>query len=412
VSRSSTYLANGRSKFERWMVLGVAIVTAATALAACSSSTTTSPKSNRVSSTSTQSPVPGTYTFGMNDATTGPVAFAGVEYVMGAELAASQINASHELGPGVKISLEIKNGASVASTDVGIARQFVAQSNVIAAFGSMLTPDANAVKPIYEAAHMPYDIDGATDPNMASPPYIFRTAPLPQLSNETLAQMYVTAVKPKSVVYVVTSDNAGMVSQLSYYKIPFQKAGVKDLGTVDTLAAQTSFLSTADAVIAKKPAVVVVSCLQSPEFAMIKALREAGYKGTILANATIDSKAIFSASDGAIAGAPFGVHFGPQMTGAIQTAFTKAYEARFHTAPTTYSAQGAIAVQFLAAGLKKAGAHPTRGSLAEALGRITSLSNDIYGPVTFSGGQLHDPRVFVLEWTSSGKLVRWSPASS
>ena len=399
-----------RSRQRRWAYRLAAVGASAALLAACGSSSS-STATTSAGSTSSGSPAAGTYTFGLNAAKTGPVAFAGIDYIRGAELAVDQINASGSLGKGVRIALQIKDGGSVASTDVEVARQFAADSSVIAAFGSILSPDAQAVKPIYNSAKMPYVIYGATDPNLAQPPYIFRTAPLPQLSNQTLAQEIVSTVHPASVEYVVTSDNSGMVSQLSYFKTPFQQAQVKDLGTVDTLSTQSSFLAPAEKIVSDNPAVVVVSCLQTPEVAMIKALREAGYKGHIVANATLGSPAVYTSAAQWVTGIPFGVHFGPQMTGSIQAGFTKAYEAKFNAAPSTYSAQGAIAVQFLAAGLAKAGTHPTRASLAAALGTVSSLSNDIYGPVTFTGGQLNDPRVLSLAWASGGKLTQWSASS-
>ena len=237
-----------RSRQRRWAYRLAAVGASAALLAACGSSSS-STATTSAGSTSSGSPAAGTYTFGLNAAKTGPVAFAGIDYIRGAELAVDQINASGSLGKGVRIALQIKDGGSVASTDVEVARQFAADSSVIAAFGSILSPDAQAVKPIYNSAKMPYVIYGATDPNLAQPPYIFRTAPLPQLSNQTLAQEIVSTVHPASVEYVVTSDNSGMVSQLSYFKTPFQQAQVKDLGTVDTLSTQSSFLAPAEKIV-------------------------------------------------------------------------------------------------------------------------------------------------------------------
>jgi len=384
---------------------GALLLAGSMCLAACSSTTAAKP------STSNESghPDSGTYTIGFLTAKTGPVAFAGIDYVEGAEVALNQINSSGLLGPGVKMALDEQEDSSVPSTAVSLSREFVANNSVLGAFGSILSPDAYAVMPIYKAAKMPYDIYGAISANMADPPYIYRTAPLPQLAQETLAQEAITKYKPSSVMFVVTSNDTGMEASLPYFIKPFTSAGVKNLGTIDTLTTQTSFASEASQILGKNPSMVVVNETQDPEGAMIAALREVGYKGQILADSTLDSPALVSSYGAKIEDAPFAVHFSCTLTTTVAKTFCSEFENRFHAVPSTYAAQGAIAVEFYAAGLADAGKHPTRASLAASLEKVATIPGNIYGPgTTVSGGQLHDPSVSALQFDSHGNVVPWN----
>ncbi|WP_329089551.1 ABC transporter substrate-binding protein [Actinomadura citrea] len=348
---------------------------------------------------------------GFITANTGPVAFAGQTFGNGTQLAIDQLNREGYLGGGRKIKLVRKEGAESPARAVEQAKQLAGDQGVVGAICCILSPVAGAVKPITTAAKLPLDIYGATDLGLEDPPYVVRTATLPQDANKSLAQKVAQQAKPASVAYAVTQDNSGWVSQLKSFQQGFAGTAVRDLGTVNTLAAQTDFSGAAGQLMAKNPEAIVIAALQQSSISLIKALRSRGYKGLIVSAETIGSPGAFKAAGKTLADVPFPVYFFSGKASSQGQKFAQTYKAKYGTDPDDYAAQGYMAAYMMATAVKDSGKDVTRESVAKALSDIKKLDGTIYGTVQFQQGQLHAPSSIVhITWTADGRQTEWAPS--
>jgi ABC-type branched-subunit amino acid transport system substrate-binding protein len=356
-----------------------------------------------------------TYDIGLISSTTGPIAAPGLYFADGVKLAVQVLNSEHYLGAGAKLGLITKDSPSDPATDIEDMHAFVADSSVRGVICCILTPEAGAVSPVAEAAHLPLVIYGATDSGLNHPPYVAVTATAPQAANTAFSKELITDLKPASVEFITTSDNSGIQLQTQAYMEPFVNSSVKDLGTINTLTAQTDFSDTIASAMATDPAMIIVSCLTPGEVPIIEGLREHGYTGIIVGNTTIASKATFEASGGSsLVDVPFPDYFSSVETAPVAVKFIKAYEAAFHTAPDSYAAQAYNGTIYLAAAIKDAGANPSRKAVANALGKIKVMTGTVYGTVRFSKDQIQTQylKPVIAEFNSSGAFTLWSPSSS
>ncbi|WP_021599866.1 ABC transporter substrate-binding protein [Actinomadura welshii] len=350
---------------------------------------------------------------GFITALTGPVAFAGQTFANGTELAVEQLNQEGYLGQGRKIKLVKKEGAEKPAQAVDQAKQLTADQDVVGAICCILSPVAGAVKPITSASKLPLDIYGATDEGLQDPPYVVRTTTMPQDANRALAQKVAQEAKPASVAYAVTQDNSGWVSQLKSFQQGFAGTPVKDLGTVNTLAAQTDFSGAAGQLMAKNPEAIVIAALQQSSISLIKALKSRGYKGLIVTAETIGSPGAFKAAGATLADVPFPVYFYAGKASPAGQKFAQRYKAKYGTDPDSYAAQGYMAGYTMATAVKNAGKEVTRESVTKALSGIKQIDGTIYGSVQFQDGQLRAPNSIVhITWTKDGRLAEWKPSGT
>jgi ABC-type branched-subunit amino acid transport system substrate-binding protein len=356
-----------------------------------------------------------TYDIGLISSTTGPIGSVGVYFADGVKLAIRVLNSEHYLGARAKLGLIIKNSPSDPATDVGDMHAFAAMPNVRATICCILTPEAGAVAPIAEAAHLPLEIYGATDAGLNHPPYVAVTATAPQAALTAFSKMIIARMKPASVEFVTTSDNSGIQAQTAAFMKPFANSSVKNLGTINTLMAQTDFSGSIASAMAPNPALIMVSGIVPDEIAMVEGLREHGYKGFIVGDVQISSEATFKASGGStLVGVPWPDYFSDASKAPVTAKFIKAYEAAFHTPPSSYSAQAYNGVMYLAAAIKKAGANPSRTAIAKALGKIKTMTGTVFGTVHFSNDQIQTQslKTVTTAFNSAGAYTLWTAPSS
>lgn len=347
---------------------------------------------------------------GMIVAETGPIAAAGTTFANGARIAEQQINSKGMIGDGKKIELVAKEGSEDPSKSASVAAQLSADQEVVGLTGAILSTVAGAVKPVAVKQKLPFVIWGATETNLANPPYVFRTVTMPQPANEQLAKDVAKKTGVKTVAYAVMTDNAGIVSQGDAFKKGMQEAGVKDLGQVGTLSTQTDFSSSATSLIQKKADVIAVAGLQPNAIALIAALHDKGYKGQIISGETISGNGVYKSQPQALAPVSFPVYFLASDATGPGKDFATAYKAKYGEEPDDYAAQGYMAVYTIAMGLKKAGNAMSRAGLSKALTGMTSLDNTIYGKVTFDKGQLDaSSNVKAVHYTApDGVIAPWT----
>jgi ABC-type branched-subunit amino acid transport system substrate-binding protein len=348
-----------------------------------------------------------TVKLGVIVAETGPIAGAGKAFADGGRIAAQEINDQNLIGGGKKIQLVEKEGSEDPSKSASVAAQLAADQSITGMVCCILSPVAGAVKPIAIKQKLPLVLWGATDVNLAEPPYVIRTVTMPQPANEKAAQIVAKEKGLKSVAYGVMTDNSGIVSQADAFKKGMDEAGVKNLGQVGTLSTQTDFTSSATSLMQKNADSIVVVGTQSNAVGLIAALHDKGYKGQIISGETISGAGVYQSQPDALGNVPFPVYYLATQASGLGKTFATDYKKKYGADPDDYAAQGYNAVYTMAMGLKAAGKDTTRAGLTKALDNLKSLPNSIYGgTVTFSGGQLDaSSSVKVVHYTAPDGLI-------
>lgn len=378
-------------------VLAISVAAGLVALSGCSSS------SDESSGGAT------TYKVGFPALLTGPAAFAGVPIADGAKLAVEEINTSGFLGEGSKIDLKIADIKGDPAQAIALYRQYVSDgASGVLCCG--LSSEAGALAPLIKSSGVPGVVTSAILAGLADPPNVFRPVILPADPGGIYDKFFDTVVPAenlKTAVVVVTSDNDGMVGDGKVMTAALERNGVKILKQVNTSAADTSFTGAATEIAALKPDVVVASMLGTPTALLAKSLRERDFDKRILTSYGADSKQLFDASGGGLAGTLFAVPFAPGFTkNDLATKFETAYKAKHNAEPDMYGAQGYTAMWLLAQGIKDAGSKDPK-AVGKALSKITE-QDTVYGKLTYKDGQasLVEPGSY-LEWTADGTLSEW-----
>lgn len=350
------------------------------------------------------------YLVGFPALSTGPAAFAGVPITEGAELAAKEINESGFLGEGATIDLKIDDIKGDPAQAISLYRQYVADgASGVLCCG--LSSEAGALAPMIEQSKVPAVVTSAILAGLAKPPYLYRPVVLPAEPGGMYDQFIDTVVPAEGIetaVLVVTGDNDGMVGDAEVWEAALERNGVRVVKTINTASADTNFTQAATEVASLNPDAVVQSMLGTPSALMARALRERDFDKRILTSYGIDSKELFDASGGGLAGTLFAVPFHAGFTdNEAATTFVEAYQEEYDAEPDMYGAQGYTAMWLMATAIKEAGSKDPE-KVAEALASITE-QDSVYGPLTYADGQatLNAPGSY-LEWTADGTLAEWA----
>lgn len=395
-------LSSGRRRSAIGRLLAVAGVAALAA--GCASSASPGGASNSTGGGSAS-----TVQIGIITDTSGIIAAAGKQFLDGVLTAQSVINSDHTLG-NTKIDIVQKQGAADPATSASVANQLAANPNILATICCILSPVAGALKPIAVAAKMPMIIYGATDTGLPQPPYVYQTNPLPELGEQQFSDIMAKADHIKTYAINVQTDNSGIVTQGNAYIAGMKEAGAKSLGEVGTTGSTTDFSSPASDLVSKNPQAIVVAATQTAALNMIAAIHNLGYKGLILGGNDMLGTGVYQSNPAAFGSVLFPVDFLPSDTNALGQQFSAAYAKQWGLQPQTYAAEGFTALYTLAQALKQVKGTPTRATLTTALGDMKSLSDTIYGPVTFQNGNLVKTEpTKIVHYTSSGSVVAINP---
>jgi branched-chain amino acid transport system substrate-binding protein len=354
---------------------------------------------------------PGEYNIGFVTENTGPIAFAGLSYWHGAQLAVEEISARSYIGAGVKLGLVDKESGSDPARAIQALRQLIADRSVIATSCCILSPVAGSLKPIAISSKIPLVIFGATAPGLPQAPFVQSMAILPGPKDVATARRAAEVTKPKTAAYFVAADNDAFKARMAAAQHELEAMGVKTVGVVSVLSADTDFTAAATQAMGVKPDIVLVYATQTPAVGIVSALRARDYGGTIVGNDVLSPDPVFKKLGPASKDVMFPISFSASMVKSdVGKAFVAAYRKSFNADPDIYSAQGYAVAYFIAQGLKSISGKPTRESLADALSKIKVLDHDVYGGERIVDGQAETADTLIVSWSSEGKLAPWMPA--
>lgn len=289
----------------------------------------------------------GSLTLAFVGAQTGPNAQLGINISNGAQLAVDQHNAKKGV---TKVTLKLYDTQGDPTQASSQAKKVV-QDKDIGVIGPAFSGESKTADPIFEAAKIPYVSASATAVALAHNgwKYFHRVLANDDVQGPKAADFLVNTVGAKKVAVIDDQSEYGLGLADAVRK-QVKSDGATDVkdDAIDPTA--SDFSSTVNAVKAANPDAVYFAGYYDAAAKLVKQLRDGGFHGTFMsADGSLDPKLISlggSATNGAFLSCTCAV--GSTVAGAA--AFNRAYQAKYHSAPATYSSEGYdVATLFLKA---------------------------------------------------------------
>jgi branched-chain amino acid transport system substrate-binding protein len=332
--------------------LGAAVIglAAVGALSACSTSASSS-STGTTGTTANHTGLPSTiHLYSIQDAS-GAAGAVGVDDENGINLAISQINAEHLLGSST-LSISYGDSATNPATAASLATA-ATTAHYPLVIGPPSSGTAVAVAPILSRASEPTIFTQAGGPGTLISKYMFRLTPL-QTDRIPLAFKWLQSQGIKTVAVLEDSDFPTEVSLAQETAADGPQYGFKVVGTASVLAAQSNISAEVSKLLSYHAQAVALYVVLTQNATAATELKQGGFTGKMIAedgagNGTLDgagsaANGIVWASDW-VPGAPFG---------SVSAAFTKAYEAQYHTTPSDWAAESYDATFYAARAIKMA----------------------------------------------------------
>jgi branched-chain amino acid transport system substrate-binding protein len=325
--------------------------------------------SGGVSGVSGASTAKSTYTIGVVNTDSTPLAVVGEAEQAGMKFAVNQINSAGGI-KGHKLVLRLlddQGTESGASVDfLRLATSYHTQLII----GPGISGPAIAAAPMAKRYGIP-DINLVSDIAAAkSNPYVFEIAS-PETNNAAAMVNYVFRKGIKSAYLIASNGAYGQAGEQGVV-VAAKSAGIEITGTNTYDVTAVDFTPQATTIAAANPpAVLIYGSGSSADGQVIKAIRSAGYSGPIIGDlafslSNIPTIAGAAATQGLVALAP--VNYAAK-SGPVHS-FLSAYAAKNGSVPSVTTAYGYAAVEMAAAAIKKAGSF-RKSAIEKALNSLT-----------------------------------------
>lgn len=390
-----------RNRFGRPVYGGLVAIATGVALAGCGGGDSGG-GANASSAGTLPAEVPVTYI----SEQTGPVAYVGKRVLAGMELALDEINASKMLGE-TKIKLSVKDTASQQATATTQMAQAV-KSDAVAIFGPHLAGSVLAAGPIAQRAGVPLiEVSANDDEILTIGDHLYRLSAAQNRYNNLTADQ-VAKKGAKSVTMIYNNDNATLVD-LAQKKFPekFGKLGVKVNDSVATPIAATDFAALASKAMRGNPDAIGILVIGVQNGGIAKALRQAGYKGTLFGQYAASAGALESAGEAA-EGFIYSLDFTEDMKWDSSKKFVEAFKQKFpNETPYGFDSHGYDAMMVFAQALLE-NKDASREGVLKGLQAISKKGFEgASGPMRFidpEGRDVSAPGVTV-EWRDGAEQV-------
>lgn len=278
--------------------------------------------------------------------TTGNVAFVGESANKGYKLAVKEINES-DLLDGSKINLTFKDTKGEVQTAASAMTSTVADKDVSAVFGSVLSNEALAMSPLAEKQGMPVVYTQAGSHGVITGDYTWRATPM-MSEYYPLVSKFIKENDFKSVglIYTTALPTLQEIGEKTYPALA-DELGFEITKSVATAATTQDFKAPIQQVLRTNPDVVAALVVGAQAPTVMTQLRQAGYDGPVIGNSGSSGGSLDPAGeDGAGMLWPTDFHF--DQSAESSKKFVEAYRAEYDEDPLNYAAEAYDAAWFLA----------------------------------------------------------------
>lgn len=332
-----------------------------------------------------------------------PLSGGGSEYgefiKKGANIAVEEINLQNKA---IRVELVFRDSQGVPSEAKKAAEQLITMDkvNVITcAFNSGATL---AIIPIAEREKVPMVVAMSTADIITDPgnPYIFRVCTPNKRISQLIGQYIGQKIKPKSLAYIYEKTEFG-INLADTVKQQLENAGGRTVFYEGVNQHETNFFSLVSKLKQANPEMVFLGIMADSAIPFLRQAKEAGLK-TQWANALSLSNPKFLDDAGELAEGLIGItHFEAKAAKGEGAKFVHAFQAKYGTIPTHYSAVYYDTIRLIADAAQRGGVK--RGQILEAL--RTSSFYGITGYIKFDDHGQASIGTIIFQWRGGKRKI-------
>jgi branched-chain amino acid transport system substrate-binding protein len=334
---------------------------------------------------------------------TGPAAADGLSTLIGAQVAAQEINGAGGLLGGRKIEIVAADSRGIPAESVSAFRKVVTQDKVVAVDCCWFSSSTIATLPTIEELKIPTTngISFLPDAKETKLTYLFKFAQTPRLESR-FVDYWVNKLKVKKVAFLARNDDWGRATS-GVYQARLKELGGTIVSSDFYTPGEKDFYSYLTKIKALNPDGVNVVDISATAATQVKQMAELGLKATILGSDGPITDAFIKIAGKPAEGVPLVVRYGTTLETPRNKAFIAAFKARRNgEEPDQYAQAGYDGVYLQAEAIKRAGStDPVK--IREALVK-TDYTSVAGSPIRFDQHQQATPKIYVAV-VKDGKRV-------
>ena len=295
-------------------------------------------------------PVP----IGLSVAQTSSAALLGQEQVIGAQIAEAFFNAQGGInGQAFKLFLEDTGGdeaGAIFAFKIQLERR-----KVVALIGPTLSQQAFAASPLVNAARVPILGPSTTAggiPQMGE--FVSRvSAPVAQVAPYALKAALEQNPRIRRVAFFYAQNDAFASSEAEVFQSAVREQKLERVSVQKFKTVDSDFSVQVKAALLQKPDLVIVSGLALDGGNLIRQIRQAGFKGSVIGGNGLNTTNLFPVCREDCNGVLIAQAYSPNEKSPIQMAFRERYKTVYRKEPPQFSAQAFAAVQVIVEALRK-----------------------------------------------------------
>jgi branched-chain amino acid transport system substrate-binding protein len=334
---------------------------------------------------------------------TGPAAADGLSTLIGAQVAAQEINGAGGLLGGRKIEIVAADSRGMPAESVSAFRKVVTQDKVVAVDCCWFSSSTIATLPTIEELKIPTTngISFLPDAKETKLTYLFKFAQTPRLESR-FVDYWVNKLKVKKVAFLARNDDWGRATS-GVYQARLKELGGTIVSSDYYTPGEKDFYSYLTKIKALNPDAVNVVDISATAATQVKQMAELGLKATILGSDGPITDAFIKIAGKPAEGVPLVVRYGTTLETPRNKGFIAAFKARRNGEdPDQYAQAGYDGVYLQAEAIKRAGSTDP-AKIREALLK-TDYTSVAGSPIRFDQHQQATPKIYVAV-VKDGKRV-------
>jgi len=324
----------------------------------------------------------------------GPAAADGQSTLIGAQIAAAEINDAGGLLGGRKIEIIAADTRGIPAESVSAFRKVVTQDKVVGVDCCWFSSSTIATLPAIEELKIPTTngVSFLPDAKEAKLTYLFKFAQTPRLEAR-FVDYWVKTLNVKKVAFIARNDDWGRATS-GVYQARLRELGGTVLSSEFYTPGEKDFYSFLTKIKALNPEAINLVDISGPAATQVKQVTELGIKTTILGSDGPITDAFIKLSGKAAEGIPLVVRYGANLDTPRNKAFVAAFKARrAGEEPDQYVQAGYDSVYLQAEAIKRAGStDPAKMREALAKSDYVSVSGS---PIRFDERNQATPKLYV-----------------
>lgn len=290
---------------------------------------------------------------GIAVAQSGDIAAAGQEQMLGAQIAEEVVNRRGGVG-GRPIKLVFQDAGSDEASAISAFQHLTTVAKVVGILGPSLSQQAFAAGPIANRLGVP--VIGPSTTAKGIPQigeFISRvSAPVAMMAPTVIRAALAVDPKLRRTAVLYAGNDAFSRSEAEAFQ-----AAIKETLRLEPVAVERyqttdrDFTAPIRSVQRARPDLVVVAGLQADGAAMVRQLRDLGYRGLIVGGNGLNTTNILSMCKAQCDGILFAQAYNPELRSRINDAFRSVYQEKQRRDPSQLSAQAFTGVQVFAEAL-------------------------------------------------------------